>query len=59
MHGMKCFPSVLDVKTNRIYDTISASKSINNRSLVMNIGLDGSNFWIVKSEKSVRSIRVP
>jgi hypothetical protein len=58
MHGMKCFPSMLDVETNRIHDTVGASKSNSDRSLVVNISLNGSNVRIVKNEKSVRPIRV-
>ena len=50
MDGMKRFPSVLDVKTNRIYDTVSASHRISNRSLVVNIGFDGLKLRIIESE---------
>ena len=50
MDGMKCFPSVLDVKTNRIYDSVSASHRISDGSLVMNIGFDGLKLRIIDSE---------
>jgi len=50
MDGMKCFPSVLDVETDRIHDTVSAGHSISDRSLVMNIGFDGLKLRIIESE---------
>ena len=38
MHGLKRLPSVLDVKTDRIYHTVSASKCIGDRPLIVNVG---------------------
>ena len=59
VNGMKSFLSVLDVKTDRIYDAVSAAKRIRNRSLVVNIGLDGLQLRIVKSEQPVPPIQMP
>jgi hypothetical protein len=39
VYGMKSFPSVLDVKTDRIDRTVSAGKRIGNGPLVVNVGL--------------------
>ena len=50
MDRMKCFSSVLDVKTNRIYDSVSAQDRISDGSLVMNIGFDRLKLRIVESE---------
>jgi hypothetical protein len=50
MDGMKRFPSVLDVKTNRIDDTVSTSDRISDGSLVMNIGFDGLKLRIIERE---------
>ena len=40
MHGMKGLPSVFDIKTDRIYHTVSASKCIGDRPLIVNVGVD-------------------
>jgi hypothetical protein len=50
MDGMKCFPSVLDVKTDRIHDTASAGDRVSDRSLVVNISFDGLKLRIFESE---------
>ena len=50
MYGMKGFPSVFDLKTNRIHDTVSAGHRISDRSLVVNIGFDGLKLRIIESE---------
>ena len=50
MDGMKRFPSVLDVKTNRIHDTVSAGHRISDGSLVVNIGFNGLKLRIIESE---------
>jgi hypothetical protein len=50
MHGMKRFPSVLDVKTNCIYDTVSAGHRISDGSLVVNIGFDRLKLRIIQRE---------
>ena len=47
VHGMKALLPVLDVKTDRIYDAVSASKRIRNRLLVVNIGLYGLKLQII------------
>jgi hypothetical protein len=39
VYGMKSFPSVLDVKADRIDSTVSAGKHIGNGPLVVNVGL--------------------
>ena len=39
VYGMKSFPSVLDVKTDRIDRTVSAGKHIGNGPLVVNVDL--------------------
>jgi hypothetical protein len=59
VNGMKSFLSVLDVKTDRIYDAVSAAKRIRNRSLVVNIGLDGLQLRIVRTKQPVPAIRMP
>jgi hypothetical protein len=50
MDGMKRFPSVLDVKTNRIHDTVSAGHRISDRTLVVNIGFNELKLRIIESE---------
>jgi hypothetical protein len=50
MDGMKRFPSVLDVKTNRIHDAVSAGHRISDGSFVMNIGFDGLKLRVIESE---------
>jgi hypothetical protein len=56
---MKSLLSVLDVKTDRIYDAVSTAKRIRNRSLVVNIGLDGLQLRIVGTKQPVPPIRMP
>ena len=59
VHGMKTLPSVLDVKTDRIYDAVSASKRIRNRLLVVNIGLYGLKLQIISTKLPECPIRMP
>ena len=56
---MKSLLSVLDVKTDRIYNAVRAAKRIRNRSLVVNIGLDGLQLRIIRTKQSVPPIRMP
>jgi hypothetical protein len=50
MDRMKCLLSVLDVKTNRIYHSVSARHRISDGLLVMNIGFDRLKLRIIESE---------
>jgi hypothetical protein len=59
VHGMKGLLSVLDVKTDRIYDAVSAGKRIRDRSLVVNIGRYGLKLRIIRADMSVSPIRMP
>ena len=59
VNGMKSLLSVLDVKTDRIYNAVRTAKRIRNRSLVVNIGLDGLQLRIIRTKQSVPPIRMP
>ena len=59
VHGMKSLPSVLDVKTDRIYHTVGADKRIGYRTLVVNVGPDRLKLLIIKSEQPMTPIRMP
>src|SRR3974377_268208 len=59
MHGMKSFPSLLDVKTNRIDDSISAGHRLSDRSLVVNVCFDGLKFRVIKGKEPLRPIWMP
>ena len=59
VHGMKALLPVLDVKTDRIYDAVSASKRIRNRLLVVNIGLYGLKLQIIGTKLPECPIRMP
>jgi hypothetical protein len=59
VNGMKSLPSVLDVKTDRIYNAVSVGKRICYRSLVVNIGLHGLMLRIIRTKLSVSPIRMP
>jgi len=58
VNGMKSLLSVLDVKTDCIYDAVSAGKRIRDRSLVVNIGLNASKLRI-RAKPNVSPIRMP
>ena len=49
VNGMKSVLSVLDIKTDRIYNAVSAGKRIRDRSLVVNIGLNGLKLRIMSA----------
>ncbi len=59
VHGMKALLSVLDVKTDRIYDAVSVSKRIRNRLFVVDIGLYGLNLQIISTKLPECPIRMP
>ena len=59
MYGMKRLLSALDIKTDRIYRTVSAGKGADDRLLVVNIGGDRLKLRIIKREQPGRSIRMP
>jgi hypothetical protein len=59
VNGMKSLQSALDVKTDRIYNAVRAAERIRNRSLVVNIGLDGSQLRIIRTTRWVPPIRMP
>ena len=50
MDGMKRFRSALDVKTDRIHDSVGAGYRVSDGSLVVNIGFDGLKLRIIDSE---------
>ena len=51
VHGMKSLLSVLNVKADRIYNSVSAGKRIRDRSFAVNIGVDGSKLRIIITAK--------
>ena len=59
MHGMKSLSSMLDVKTDCIYYTVSARNRIGDRLLVVNVGLDRLKLRIIKTKQPLTSIRMP
>lgn len=59
VHGMKTLLSVLDVKADRIYDAVSASKRIRDRLLVVNVGLYGLKLQIISTKLPECPIRMP
>jgi hypothetical protein len=59
VHGMKGLLSVLNVKADRIYNSVSTGKRIRDRPLVSNIGLDGSKLRIITTKLSVPTIWMP
>ena len=59
VNGMKSLRSVLDVKTDRIYNAVSAGKRIRDRSLVVNVGPYGLQLRIITTKQPVPLIRMP
>jgi hypothetical protein len=59
VQGMKSLRSVLDVKTDRIHRTVSASKHTRDRLFVVNIRFDRLKLRIIKSKQFLTPIRVP
>ena len=57
--GMKSLQSVLDVKTDCIYNAVSAGKPIRYRSFVVNVGLYGLKLRIIRTKLSISPIRMP
>ena len=47
MHGMKSLLSVFDIKTDRIYCSISANKRIGDRPLIVNVGFNRLKLRII------------
>jgi hypothetical protein len=58
VYGMKSLLSVLDVKSDRIYNAVNAGKRIGDRSLVVNIGLNGLKLRI-RAKPNIFPIRMP
>jgi hypothetical protein len=50
---MKRLLPLLEVKAGRIYCPVSASKRVRDRTLVLNVSLDGLNLRIIKPKESV------
>ncbi len=59
VNGMKSLLSVLDVKTDRIYNAIGAGKRIRDRPLVVNVGLYGLKLRIIRTKLTMPPIRMP
>ncbi len=59
VHGMKSLLSVLDIKTDRIDHTVSASKGIGDCLLAVNVGLDRLQLRIVRTKQPMPPIRMP
>jgi hypothetical protein len=59
VNGMKSLLSVLDVKTDRIYNAIGAGKRICDRPLVVNVGLYGLKLRIIRTKLTMPPIRMP
>ena len=59
VNGMKSLLSVLDVKTDRIYNAVSAGKRIRDRSFVVNVSLYGLKLRIIRTKRAVSPIRMP
>jgi hypothetical protein len=56
---MKRLLSLLDVEADRIYCAVGAGKRVLDGTRVLNVGLDGLNFRIIKAKQSMRPIRMP
>src|SRR5215467_4730179 len=56
---MKSVRSVLDVKTDRIHHTVSASKRLRDRLVIVNVRFDRLKLRIINSKQPVAPIRVP
>ena len=52
-------PVVLDVKTDCIYNAVSAGKRIRDRSFVVNVSLYGLKLRIIRTKRAVSPIRMP
>jgi hypothetical protein len=59
VHGMKRFPSALDVETDRIDRGGSAGERTGDGLLVMDVGLDRLQVWIIGTEQSATALRMP
>jgi hypothetical protein len=59
VQGMKSLCSVLDVKTDRIHHTESASKRARDRLFVVNVRFDRLKLRIIKSKQPITPIRMP
>jgi hypothetical protein len=59
VHGVKSVSPVLDIETDRVDDTVGASKCIGNWPLVTNVGLDRLELRIVQAEQPLAPIRMP
>jgi hypothetical protein len=59
MQGMKSLCSMLDVKTDRIYHSVSASKRTRDRLSIVNIRFNRLKLRIIKSKQPSTPIRVP
>jgi hypothetical protein len=59
MHGMESFPSVLDVKADRVYGAVGPSKRIDDRLFVVNVGFDRVKLRIIETKQFVAAIRMP
>jgi hypothetical protein len=59
VHGMKGLRSALDVKTDRIYNAVSADKRIRDGPLIVNVGLYGLKLRIISTRQGVPLIRMP
>ena len=51
VYGMKCLLFVFDVKTDRIYRTISAGEYIGDRLLVVDVSLHRLQLRIIRTEQ--------
>jgi hypothetical protein len=59
MHGMKRLLSMLDVKTDCIHHTVSASKGVGDGPIVVDVGLDRLKLRIIKTKQLVPPIGMP
>ena len=50
VHGLKGLLPLFDVKTDRIHHTVSATKGVCHRPVVVDIGADRSKFRIVTAK---------
>ena len=57
--GMKRLRSPLDVKTDRIYNAVSAGKRIRDGPLVVNVGFYELKLRIISTRQGIPLIRMP
>lgn len=58
MHGMKGLLSLFDIKTDRVYNTVSTGKCIGDRPLIADIGFDRLKLRIIRTKQLLGPFRM-